>query len=77
MVILSLILTRFNVTMLGLDIREGCTYFPSWMEIAISVGLVADGLLIFWLANRLLPVFRHDEEEYEPERGREKITQAI
>lgn len=63
MVVLGLILNRFNVTMLGLDItREGFTYFPHWMEIAISVGLVADGLLIFWLANRFLPIMDHDDE---------------
>jgi Ni/Fe-hydrogenase subunit HybB-like protein len=65
LVILGLILNRFNVSMLALQMREGFTYFPSWMEIAISVGLVADGILIYWLANRYLPIFQHEEEEEE------------
>ena len=47
---------RFNVSMLALAMRPGYTYFPHWMEVAISVALVADALLVIWLAYRLLPV---------------------
>jgi len=55
-VVLGLILNRFNVSMFALAMRPGYTYFPSWMEFAISAGLVADSMLVIWLAYRLLPM---------------------
>ena len=60
-VIAGLILNRFNVTLLALDMRPGYSYFPHWMEIAVSVGLVADALLVVWLAHRFLPMIKHQE----------------
>ena len=60
LVVGGLMFNRFNVSMLALAIRPGYTYFPHWMEIAISVALVADALLVIWLAYRLLPV-AHNE----------------
>ena len=61
LVILGLMLNRFNVSMLALGIRPGYVYFPHWMEFAISVGLVADALLVIWLAHRFLPIVHHEE----------------
>ncbi|OGO01414.1 MAG: hypothetical protein A2Y90_01765 [Chloroflexi bacterium RBG_13_52_12] len=61
LVILGLVLNRFNVSILALAIRPGYTYFPHWMEIAISVGLVADALLVIWLAHRFLPIVNHEQ----------------
>jgi len=68
LVIVGLVLNRFNVSMLALAIRPGFTYFPHWMEFAISVGLVADALLVIWLAHRLLPIIHREngEEERKP-----------
>lgn len=60
LVVLGLIFNRFNVSMLALAIRPGFTYFPHWMEVAISAALVADALLVIWLAYQLLPM-NHDE----------------
>lgn len=60
-VIVGLILNRFNVTLLALDIRPGYSYFPHWMEIAVSVGLVADALLVVWLAHRFLPLIKRQK----------------
>ncbi len=62
LVIGGLILNRFNVSLLQLAMRPGTTYFPSWMEIAVSVGLVADAIIVFMLAVRLLPVTEKHEE---------------
>jgi len=56
LVIIGLILNRFNVTILGLEMRPGFSYFPHWMEFAITAGLIADSLIIIWLANRFLPI---------------------
>ena len=56
LIIIGLILNRFNVTILGLEMRPGFSYFPHWIEFAITAGLVADSLLVVWLANRFLPI---------------------
>lgn len=61
LVILGLVLNRFNVSMLALGMRPGFTYFPSWMEVAISVALVADALLVIWLSYRFLHIAEHGE----------------
>jgi Ni/Fe-hydrogenase subunit HybB-like protein len=61
-VVLGLILNRFNVTLMNLMMRPGYgTYFPTWMEIAVSVGLFSGGLIVIMLANKFLPVMKHDE----------------
>jgi Ni/Fe-hydrogenase subunit HybB-like protein len=60
-VIAGLMLNRFNVTLLALDLRSGYSYFPHWMEIAVSVGLVTDALLVIWLAHRFLPISKQQE----------------
>ena len=62
MVILGLIVTRFAYTLMALSMRPGYgTYFPAWTEIAISVGLIAAGMLVIMLANKFLPVMKHDK----------------
>ncbi len=61
LVVLGLVFNRFNVSMLALAMRPGFTYFPSWMEVAISAALVADAMLVIWLAYRLLPIVEHEE----------------
>lgn len=61
LVIAGLMFNRFNLTLLALAIRPGYEYFPHWMEIAVSVGLVADALLVVWLAHRFLPMAGHEK----------------
>lgn len=61
LVIAGLVFNRFNVSMLALGMRPGYVYFPHWMEFAISVGLVADALLVIWLAHRFLPIDRPEQ----------------
>ena len=61
LVILGLIFNRFNVSMLALEMRPGFTYSPHWMEIAISIGLFADAMLVIWVAHRFLPMSHHTE----------------
>jgi len=60
LVVIGLMFNRFNVSMLALAMRPGFTYFPHWMEIAISAALVADALLVIWLAYRFLPIAQHE-----------------
>jgi len=47
--------------MLALGMRPGFAYFPHWMEFAISVALVADALLVIWLAHRFLRIAPPEE----------------
>jgi Ni/Fe-hydrogenase subunit HybB-like protein len=59
--VLGLIFNRFNVSMLALALRPGYSYTPNWMEVGISVGIVAWGLLVIWLAYTFLPVAEKEE----------------
>jgi len=60
--VLGFILNRLNVSITGMERAAGVTYFPSWVEIAVSLALVATGFALFGLAVRHLPVFSHPWE---------------
>ncbi|MFN8497800.1 MAG: Ni/Fe-hydrogenase cytochrome b subunit [Anaerolineae bacterium] len=51
---IGVVLNRFDVLFWGLG---GVTYSPSWMEFAVSAGLIALGILLFMFAVKRLPVF--------------------
>lgn len=61
-VIVGLVLNRLNVGIVGIKVDSWQTYFPSWMEFAISIGIVSAGLILFSLAARHLPVYEHAPE---------------
>ncbi len=63
LVVAGLMFNRFNVSMLALAMRPGYSYVPHWMEIAVSVALVADAMLVIWLAYRLLPMHPGEEPQ--------------
>ncbi len=48
---------RLNVSVTGLEASSGVHYFPSWMEIAVTLSIVAAGMLLFRLAVRHLAVW--------------------
>jgi Ni/Fe-hydrogenase subunit HybB-like protein len=50
------LVNRLNVSTTGLDASSG-RYFPSWMEIAVTMSIVVIGMNVFRLAVRYLPVF--------------------
>ncbi len=60
-VIFGVVLNRLNVSMVGLWSYTGYIYFPSWMEIVVTITLVTIGVLAFGLAARYLPVFPKEE----------------
>ncbi len=55
--VLGFLTNRLNVSITGMERATGVSYFPSWMEIAVSLGLVAMGFGLFGLAVRYLPIF--------------------
>ena len=65
LVVLGLVFNRFNITLTQLMIRPGYTYFPSFGEFAVSIGLVSGGMFVIMLANKFLPVVEHHEEAHE------------
>ena len=67
-VIVGLVLNRLNVGLIGIRVESWQSYFPSWMEFAISIGVVAAGLLLFSVAARHLPVYEHQSPERTPRR---------
>ena len=71
LVILGLVLNRFNVSMLALAMRPGYVYYPSLGEIAASLGLVVVALIVFQIAMRLLPLAQLEESI---ERKAEPVT---
>jgi len=66
--VLGFVMHRLNVSVTGLERASGTRYLPSWMEMTVSVGLVAIGFAVFALAARFLPIF--------PERAREPAALA-
>jgi len=55
--VLGFIMHRLDVSVTGLERAAGVRYVPTWMEVVVSVGLVAIGFAAFGLAVRYLPVF--------------------
>ena len=63
--VVGFVLNRLNVGITGLELGTGVRYFPSWMEIAVTMSIVAVGFALFGAAVRHLPIF-----ETEPGHGR-------
>jgi Ni/Fe-hydrogenase subunit HybB-like protein len=59
--ITGFLLNRLNIAVTGMESSAGVSYFPSWMEISITLAVVATGFFIFSLAVRYLPIFEHRE----------------
>jgi Ni/Fe-hydrogenase subunit HybB-like protein len=65
--ITGFMLNRLNVTVTGMEASSGVHYFPSWMEISITLAIVATGFFVFSLAVRYLPIFEHTDSNSRPE----------
>jgi Ni/Fe-hydrogenase subunit HybB-like protein len=55
--VLGFVMNRLNVSVTGMEAAAGVRYLPSWMEITVSLGIVALGFAAFALAVRYLPIF--------------------
>lgn len=65
-VVLGFILNRMNLSVTSIEQYAGVNYFPSWMEISITLMIVAAGFAGFRLAVKYLPVFPKKKDEDEP-----------
>jgi len=60
--VVGIVVNRLNVSVVALNWNVSDGYFPSWMEIAVSVSLITLGVLTFrWIVNRM-PVLREHPE---------------
>ena len=57
LVVLGMIFNRLNVGVTAFQLGTGVQYTPSWMEFAVSLGLIGIGFALFGTAVRYLPVF--------------------
>jgi Ni/Fe-hydrogenase subunit HybB-like protein len=57
----GVVLNRLNVSWFGIEPYAGASYFPSWMEIAVSLTLASAAVVAFGAAVRWLPVFPPEE----------------
>jgi len=63
LVMAGVVLNRLNVSWFGMSVSDQLHYIPTWMEIAVSLGSVTVGTMVFFLAVHYLPVFPKIEEE--------------
>ena len=56
LVIIGLLLNRFNISLFAFS---AAGYAPTWLELLVTIGMVAIGAFVFTLASRYLPVFEH------------------
>ncbi|HEY62547.1 MAG TPA: polysulfide reductase NrfD [Anaerolineae bacterium] len=56
-VIAGIILNRFNTSWFAIEPINGVQYSPSWMEIAILIGVLSGVFLVFTLLAHYFPVF--------------------
>ncbi len=68
--VLGIVLNRFNISLVAFNwqLPPAERYFPSWMEIVISLFVVTMGLLAFRFISTRMPVFSEHPEfrEHEP-----------
>jgi len=59
--LMGFVINRLNVAVTGLQGSSGAHYFPSWMEVAVTMSIVAVGFMAFALATKYLKVFPREE----------------
>lgn len=65
LVVLGVVGNRMNLAVPSLVAASGGSYFPGWMEFAVTLALLTGGVAVFALAAKHLPVFeRHGEEAH-------------
>ncbi|MDK9699521.1 MAG: Ni/Fe-hydrogenase cytochrome b subunit [bacterium] len=63
LVVIGILLNRFNVSWIGMQRGSGATYMPALSEIGVSLFLVTAGALVFYFVCRFFPIFPAISEE--------------
>jgi Ni/Fe-hydrogenase subunit HybB-like protein len=77
LVMVGIVLNRVNVAWIGMSVTDHLHYYPTWMEIALSLGFITAGTIIFFLAVHFLPVFPKAEEELPEKASPEPNASAV
>lgn len=64
LIIVGFVLNRMNVGITGMEAWSGVSYFPSWIEITVTMAIVTVGFIIFTIVAKHLPVFEHEKEQH-------------
>jgi Ni/Fe-hydrogenase subunit HybB-like protein len=75
MVIFGFVANRLNVSVTGMEAGSGVHYVPKWMEVAVTLGLIAVGFALFRVAAQFLPVFP-EEKPAAPGAGGDPLAAA-
>lgn len=60
MVVLGIVFYRFDTCIVAFARPEGMSYFPTWIEFAVSTGVVSGAALVFIFFNENLRIAEHD-----------------
>jgi Ni/Fe-hydrogenase subunit HybB-like protein len=60
-VIAGVVMNRLNVSIVGMMATSPTGYIPSWMEVLITAGIIAGGLLVLSVMIQTLPISRTPE----------------
>jgi len=74
----GIVLNRFNITWFAMKSIDGITYFPSWIEVALLVGVASGVMVVYSLVAHFFPVFSetlHIKDLPQSEQAILKITQ--
>jgi Ni/Fe-hydrogenase subunit HybB-like protein len=63
LVMAGVVLNRMNVSWFGMSVHDQLNYIPTWMEVALSLGFITFGTIVFFLAVHYLPVFPKTEDD--------------
>jgi Ni/Fe-hydrogenase subunit HybB-like protein len=66
-IIIGFVLNRLNISLTGMEAWAGVTYFPSWMEISVTMSIVVLGFIVFALTAKYLPLFKHESPKVQPQ----------
>jgi Ni/Fe-hydrogenase subunit HybB-like protein len=69
MVIVGVVMNRLNVCLVGMQATSTRGYLPAWIEILVTAGIIAGGLLILSLMNHTLPIVRATQDRGRPSHG--------
>jgi len=63
-VLIGTFIDRLMITWVGLAEPSPVTYFPTWIEIMITIGMIAGGVLLYGLVVRYFKIFPEPEHAH-------------
>lgn len=60
LVVAGFITNRLNVAITGMEASSGVRYLPKWSEVAVTIAIVAAGIVIFGWATKHLHIFQEE-----------------